>query len=430
MTTGKAISHLLILALVLTPIFGLQEWLEIVPAFNHVVDNELQMAVKATKDILLAMILLLFALDVLRGRPILAKPLIWVMFSLALIASLITSARGKPLLALIGLRSLSPLLLVFVAHSYLDMAFMKRMLRVLLFIFILECCAATIQVLIGSPISGHTFFKLAGRPFGTFAKPWSLAVFICFIVCFTIGWDVHCYGRPRRMALGLALVSAFFVYLTASGAGVLTLATMLTVYILVLKRNHPYAKAAIVPAILLAPAVAFYNLTWLTGRTGVFRSVHSRLGILHAFADSSGIKEMLIGRDMGLGSNAAMTFSRLGAAEFGGANSLFISDSLYVSLLSQAGFIFLLCFLAFNALLFERARRSRCQGMNPVAIMMIPAALAASLGGNVLELYPVNWLLCIVYGAVLREARGRAGREAGTVSETYQHDLHRYEVLA
>jgi Kef-type K+ transport system membrane component KefB len=125
-----------------------------------------------------------------------------------------------------------------------------------------------------------------------------------------------------------------------------------------------------------------------------------------------------------------VTFSRLGAAEFGGANALFISDSLYVSLLSQAGLIFLLCFLAFNVLLFKKAWQHRCQGMNPVAIMMIPAALVVSLGGNVLEFFPASWLLCIVYGAVLRQAHDNAGHEARTASEASECHPCRHEVLA
>jgi len=410
MSTRTAISRLLLLGFILTPIFGLQDWLEVMPAFNRYVNIESQLLIKAMKDILLAAILLLFVLDVLSGRPFLANPLIGLMLSLALVAALITSAGGKPFLALIGLRSLSPLLLIFIGYNYLDMVFLKRLLRVLTFVFVLECCAATLQLVIGTPTNGRTFLNLTARPFGTFGNPWSLAAFICFVLCLRVGCDLYWHGRPKRTTQVFALVAAFFVYMTSSGAGVLTLAAMLIAYILFLWRTHPYAKAAVVPALLLAPAVTFQNLALLTGRQSVFNSARCRLEILSEFLSSSGLKEMLIGRDMGTGSNAAVTFAHLSAATFGGAETLFISDSLYVSVMSQAGFVFLLCFVVFNILLFRKAIRERDYGINPMVVLMIPAVLVASLGNNVLELYPVNGLVCIIYGIALKREHQPVGQ--------------------
>jgi hypothetical protein len=429
-STSKAISRLLLLGFVLTPIFGLQDWLEVLPVFNRYVNIESQLLIKAMKDMLLGAVFLLFVLDILSGRSFSMNPLVWLMLSLALIAALITSAGGKPFLALIGLRSLSPLLLIFIAYNYLDMAFMKKLLRVLVFVFVLECCAATLQLLLGVPINGYTFLNLAARPFGTFGNPWSLAAFICFVVCFRMGCDVHWYGRPTRTTRVFALVAAFFVYMTASGAGVLTFAAILAVYALFLWRAHPYAKAAVVPTLLLAPAATFLNLALLTGRQTIFNSVRGRLGILDAFVNSLGLKEVLIGKDMGAGSNAAVALTRLSSAEFHGAETLFISDSLYVSLASQVGLVFLLCFLAFNILLFRKAICHRYQDMNPVAIMMIPAVMIVSLGNNVLELFPVNWLMCIVYGVALRQGHMSAGYLPGTMRRTSELHSYRHEALA
>lgn len=417
-STKRVISRLLLIGFVLTPVFGLHDWLEVLPVFSRYVNIESQLLIKAMKDILLTAILLLFVLDVLSGRPFLANPLIWFMLSLALIAALITSANGKPFLALIGLRSLSPLLLVFIAYNYLDLVFMKKLLRVLVFVFTLECCAATLQLFLGRSTSGRTFLNLAARPFGTFGNPWSLAAFICFVVCFRLGWDLHWHGRLRRTTPIFLLVAAFFVYMTASGAGVLTIGAILTTYAFFLWRSHPYVKASIVPALLLAPALTFRYLGWLAGREGVFRSMQFRLEILGGFLRSSGLKEMLIGRDMGAGSNAAVTLKHLSSSGFVGAESLFISDSLYVSLMSQAGVVFLLGFLVFNVLLFRKMVRRPRQDMNAVAILMIPAVLVASLGNNVLELFPVNWLICIVYGIVLRREYPPVGCMTATAEET------------
>ena len=348
MHTKTLISRLIIFGLVLTPIFGIQDWLEVLPIFNRYVDFGFQVAIKATKDILLVTVFVLFVLDVLSGRPFLRDPLVWLMVSIIGIAFIITCMDGSPFLGLIGVRSFSPLLLIFIAYAYLDVAFLRKVMRVLLFLFVLECCAAGLQIFLGVPISGCTYFGLAARPFGTFGNPWSLAVFICCVVCFRVGWDVHVYGRPRQITWIFVGVSSFLVFLIQSGAGILALSVILISYFLFLSRQHPYAKASVTPALVLIPALAFYNLAWLTGRPCIYSSVRTRLAILTDLLGSMGSKDILIGRGMGVGSNAAVVFTNLSSMAFGGSEKLFISDSLYTAFISQAGIILLMVFIAFN----------------------------------------------------------------------------------
>lgn len=54
---------------------------------------------------------------------------------------------------------------------------------------------------------------------------------------------------------------------------------------------------------------------------------------------------------------------------------------------------------------------AKYQGVNAIALLVIPVAIVASLGNNVIELFPVNWLLFIVYGLVLRRQPGLLPRQ-------------------
>jgi hypothetical protein len=405
MSTKRLISCLILTGLVLTPVFGLQDWLEMLRILNFQVDAQAQIVVKLAKDALLGMACLVFVLDVLKGRGFPRSVALYAMISLLLIAFAYTAIEVSPLLALIGLRSLSPLFIIFIAYSYFDMAFIRNLMRVLFFLFVVECIAAMLQAVVGRPIAGLTYFQLAARPFGTFANPWSLAIFTCFVVCFTIGYDIHLYGRLSRMTHGVVVVASVCVGLTQSGAGLLALSTILVLYFLVLSRQHSYVKASLMPALLLTPIVVFFNLAWLTGRARVGASAQTRMDILGNLMDSLSMKGILIGKGLGLGSNAAVTFSRLSSASFEGADALFISDSLYTGLISQVGLLFLLSFTVFSVVVFLHAVRRKRLGVNSIAVMAIPSALVAGLGNNVLELFPVNWLLCIVYGLVLRSVQ-------------------------
>jgi hypothetical protein len=413
----KLIPGLLYIALILTPIFGLQEFVKVLSILSGTVNTEAEIFIKGTKDLLLLLIFLLFFVDVLSGSKFLNTPLVWLMITIILISFFITCLTLNPFLAVMGLRAFSPLLLIFIAYKYFDMNTIRTVVRILSFLILLEFCLAFAQSLYGLPIAGVTYWGLAARPFGTFIHPWSFAIFVCFVLCFKVGFDMYLYKGLTKTTWLFIGPSIFFIFLAGSGAGVITLSVLLISYFLFFSKVHRYIKASVLPALLLIPLWAFANLQFLTARRDIYTSVRGRMDILANLISSAGLKEIVIGKGLGVGSNAALTFLKLNPIELRGADVLFISDSLFASIIAQAGALLLLLFIAFNIYLFKKAADNKCQGINPIALLAIPSAMVASLGSNVIELFPVNWLLFVVYGLALKRQKRIAPCQSSIISK-------------
>lgn len=401
----KAVRALFYLALLLTPIFGFQELLKAVAVLSGSVNAEAEVVIKATKDLILVLIFLFFLIDISSGARFLHNLLVWAMLTIIIVSFFVTCLSVGPLIALIGLRAFSPFLFIFIAYKYFDMNTVKCMVRILSFIVIVQFCAASVQMSYGLPLDGFTYFGLAARPFGTFVNPWSFAVFVCFVLCFRLGFDIYSCRAISKATSIFMLASILFIFLAASGAGLLTLSVILLTYFLSFSKIHTYIKASLFPTLLLIPPLILSKLRFLTGREHIFRSIQSRIDIFMNLVCSSSLKDILIGKGLGIGSNAAVTFLKLNPLELTAREVLFISDSLFTSVMAQAGVLFLLLFMVFNIYLFAKAISSRYQGIHPIALLAIPSAMVASLANNIIELFPVNWVLFAIYGLVLKEQK-------------------------
>ncbi len=409
----SVVCYLILIGLALTPVLGLQLWLRVLPLLGaYVTDGPHVIMIKVTKDAILCAILICFILDVLRGRPILCNPLLLCIVVLLGISFAVTAAEQPPVLALLGLRAFSPFFLVFIAYSYLDMTHIRSVVRVLSFLLIVELCAACIRMRYGLAIHGVTYLGLAARPSGTFMSPSSWSIFLCFIICYMLGLDVHRFGRPRRRTRCLVAVSTILVLLSGSGAGVLALTTLLSCYLLFFSRANSYLKASLVPMFLLMACVIGGHLHTITGRATIYRSLWTRVGIFSDVFMSAGTKEMLIGRGLGAGSNVAVTFASLNPLASWDSDTVFIADSLYASMMAQAGVLFLLVFLLLTVWVFRRALSAPYVGMNPVVLLAVPAALVGALGNVITEVFPVNWLLFIMYGVALKRSVRQVSEDA------------------
>jgi hypothetical protein len=407
MSTKRLISCLILTGLVLTPVLGLQYWLKILPGLQTLIPFGTQIVLfKVAKDVLLCAIFILFLLDVLRGRAILCDPLLLVMMAVLTISFMVTAREYGPMLALAGLRGLSPLLLAFVAYSYLDITYVRRVVKVLGFLLLLEFCAACVRAQFGLAVHGLTYLGLAARPCGTFVAPSSWSIFLCFIVCYMVGSDIQMFGRPRGKTWCFVGVAAFLVFLSGSGAGILAMGTVGACWFLLFTRVSPYIKASLFPLMVFTTLAVWAFLPILTRRPAVFESANSRVQILSDIFLSCNLKEFFIGRGLGIGSNIAVTLTRLDPRAFDTGDAVFIADSLYGSLMAQAGILFLLAFLALNLWVFRKALVARYSGISPIVLLVIPVTLVGALGNVVTEVFPVNWLLFILYGIALRRDRG------------------------
>jgi hypothetical protein len=403
----------ILLGLVLTPVLGLQYWLKILPGLQTLIPFGAQIVfLKAAKDVLLCTIFLLFLLDVLRGRPVLNDPVLLGMLVVLLISLVLTAHQYGPMLALAGLRGLSPLVLVFIAYSYLDVTHVRSMVKVLGFLLVLEFCAACVRAKFGLAVHGLTYLGLAARPCGTFVAPSSWSIFLCFIVCYLMGSDIQMFGRPRGKTWCLVGVAALLVFLSGSGAGILAMGTVWACWFLLFTRVSPYLKAALFPLMVFTTLVVWAFLPILTRRPEVFESANTRFQILLDIFLSCNLKELLIGRGLGIGSNIAVTLTRLDPGALDAGDAVFIADSLYGSLMAQVGILFLFGFLALNLWVLRKALVIRYFGVSPIVLLAIPVTLVGALGNVTTEVFPVNWLLFILYGIALRRDMGEVSEDA------------------
>jgi hypothetical protein len=398
----KSIRMLVCLALLLTPILYLPAVMEMTMRAGLTAGRD-AIAMKAAKDVLLIVIFSLFLLDVLWGRAFVSNPWIWALATGIAISFCVSFYRSGPLLAMIGLRSISPFVLIFVSYRYMDARSLRAIVKVLGVLLFVEFCATVVRALYGVPVDGRTFFGLVARPSGTFASPTSWSVFITLIACYKLGFDVSQYGYPRGRTWLVVGVCALLVYLAAAGAGLFAFTGLMASYFLFLSKTHRYLKAAVLPLILLAPIVILSNLPLLTGRARAYSSVRIRSGIILDLMQSMDFREMLIGKGLGVGSDVAITVRHLNPDILAGVDDLYYSDSIYAAMLGQMGLVFAVVFLLFNVYLFTRALRRRWFGVCPIAILAIPAVMAGGAGSVITEVYPVNWLLFILYGMALRD---------------------------
>lgn len=412
MTTKKPIHGLILIGLVLTPVLGLQYWLKILQSVQVLAPLGDQIVwFKAAKDVLLITIFALFLLGVLRGRPLLCDPLLWGMLAVLIISFVLTTHEYGPTLALAGLRGLSPFLLIFVAYSYLDITHIRRIVKVLGFLLLVEFCAACVRAKFGAAIHGSTFLGLAARPCGTFVSPSSWSIFLCFIICYMAGSDIQRLGRMRMKTWCQVVLAAFLVFLSGSGAGVLALGAAFCCWLLLFARMSPYLKAALCSLFVFAAAGVWASLPILTGRSRVYDSANTRIGILSDIFLSCDLKEFFLGQGLGIGSNTAVTLAKMNPGVFGEESAAFIADSLYGSLMAQVGILFLAAFLVLNLWVFRKALAARYSGVSPIVLLAIPVTLVGALGNVTTEVFPVNWLLFILYGIALRRDMGEVGRE-------------------
>jgi hypothetical protein len=415
--TGRLIRLSLYFGLLLTPVLYLPAILEMttrvtaggLPPGHGVI------AIKAAKDILLLTVFLFFCLDVLRGYPFVGDPFVWLLAGGIGISFLVSLSLAGPVLGLIGLRGISPFILIFVGYRYVDTKALRTIVRILGVLLAIETSAAIVRAFYGVPVDGRTFFGLVARPSGTFVSPTSWSVFISLTACYILGFDISLYARPRRRTWFVVALSGLLVYVSGAGAGLFAFTAFLASYFLFFSRIHAYLKAGVFPLLLLAPVLILTNLSFLTGRPSAFHSVESRVGIIGNLLSSMSPREMAIGKGLGVGSDVAITIQRLHPEMLTGIDNLFGSDSLYAAMLGQMGLVFVVVFLVFNFRVFGRSLRVRDHGVHPIVILAIPAILAGANGSVTTEVFPVNWLLFLLYGMALKGcACGRRDREHST----------------
>ncbi len=202
------------------------------------------------------------------------------------------------MLALAGLRGLSPFVLVFVAYSYLDVTHIRRIVKVLGVLLLVEFCAACVRAKFGSAIHGLTL-GLAARPCGTFRLPVQLVGLPVL--------DHMLHGRFRYpevraaanedMVLGRrGNVSDLHVRIRGwcPGSG-----CRLWLLALIFRQDIPIPQGLALLAVHVRGRGGVDVPSPLTGRPRVFDSANTRIGILSDIFLSCDLKEFFLGRGLG-----------------------------------------------------------------------------------------------------------------------------------
>lgn len=338
---------------------------------------------KVLKDLLLLVLTAGSLLAWLRGRsrlvPLSAS---WPALFLALfVAGQATAGllRGAPLPTLAGLRGFA-FLGVALAAGWITSDLLRRLLPWLLVLLAAQLLLAPLELLRGVPVQGHLRLfgeSFARRAMGTFVMPNSLGVFAACVVALAAGFGATARQRSLAWTLGLVVVLA-----SGSATGLVLLAAVGAWQALAAPRR-PGVRA---PAALGAALVAI-ALLLLHGRSDVLDSLSGRLHSLGALLDAPAL-HLLLGRQLGLGTNAAGQLHAGIASDLPAPETPFLgAESAVSALVLQTGLVGLALFAAALALAWARV---------PPARPLLLALGAACLTLGVTEAFPMNLLLGVV----------------------------------
>lgn len=394
--TFKIIRNLLILVFLLTPLFGFWEYLGYLGYFPYTRQEVLTpWYVKGLKDFILLIIYGITIITIMVERKIIKLPLILFFFYLWVLTLFCISFVDNYIFAIIGLRSIYTLFLVYISFYFLTSKDLDVIFKIMVIVAILVIPLVGIQVLYGIPIYGKILNQFAARPTGVFVQPSSLGIFMVTVLLF-----LTFSSNFRRLKFVLIPIIGFVVLLTASGTAFFSLVFVLLLILLKVKMNI-YLKAAFI-TITMAFLIGFIYFSFsylplISGRPDIWNSPLGRIGVLANYISDMSLKDLLIGKGFGYGSNSAFTILPTVSYNSDMSRYAFIPDSLYISLFSQLGLIGLFFFLVFNVSVFLKSN-------HPFRIT-IPVFLFMGVTVNILEFFPLNWVYPILLGICLKYRR-------------------------
>lgn len=331
----KIIHSVILLLLALTPIFGIGEVQRLMSNSSAEIilgPMETPVFIKLIKDFGFASIIFLSFLIITSRRKVTRHVFYFVPFSLFILVLVVQSFVNQPLSALLGIRWILPLFLVFFLINNVNEILIKKIATLLSFLFILFFILQVYQ-LFNISLYGKTYFGLAARTPGFFLFPNTAGFFACLVFFF-----VYFYMNTCRLKKVVLFLVPFSVFFTVSGAAIIVF--LLVCFVLVfLKRNFKLAifivyLIPLVTIILLGnPATrgelseSINMLGILLGRDHSFSySLTQRTDILHDLYDSG----KWISSDFGAATNAGYLMNVLNAR---------VVDSTYASIVGNIGII-------------------------------------------------------------------------------------------
>lgn len=385
---NKFIQYLILLALLLTPIFSFYEVLALITGtLTSQTEALTPIYIKVMKDVFFALIILLSIFKILR-KMMVNKYVIFFLFLASIIVCnicLTLISGGNYMMVLAGIRWSIPILLPFFLIGIVNGEFMRKIDKMLIFLFFLHFVLQIYQLFTMQFWFGANVLGLAARTPGIFMIPNTAAFFT--VLCW---FFFNYYGNfTRRQMAFIHIWTGISVLLTMSGAGIIVY--ILLLFISAIDRRHLKIALFFSPMIIV---LLLLVITSISGRTEDYieRSGGARLQI---FVDEL-TNANLLTDSFGIGTNTGVLFASSNMGSSGGK----IVDSTYASMIANTGLLGFAFFIGVALLWLYNAMRINRQYTYSFTIIF------GLFGATtiIFEAYPINLLFSICLAYIVSQA--------------------------
>jgi len=378
------VRYLIYLTIIATPLFTITEYIAMmqglyVVSFLEATDYRIKMI----KDLALIIIIMLSILYLLLRAKI-KMPNIIIIIGLIISSFFIGLANNGLVFSFISLRIYMPILLLIVAFNMLSDNDYEVLYRIIIYLGCSEIFIAISQMIFGVG-TGTSFFGIYKRVVGTFAYSNAFAIYMVMVNSILLAKRRNCIENI------LLFISTILIFISGSAAGIACMCIIYILYILFNKERITIAKLLIAKSIVLFTLIIIVFMPVITARDGVYsRSAGGRLVVFFRLLENRTPFEILFGRGIGVGTNTTKYLLESKIIE--SKDTAFISDSQYVSIFAQAGLLGLSVYIMISIYMVYLSYKYRYK----IGMYIFPIILFYNLSGNILEIFPLNWIYPIL----------------------------------
>lgn len=369
----KIIQNILLILVFLTPLFGVVEGfgaIDFTVPFTLVFIKSLKLFI-IFLVVFLTVCRLLFT-DFFHLKSVL---LLFLLFVFTLMVFLLSS---NIYIALAGLSWSLPFFLIFLLVGAIDVNFLYKLTKVLVFVLISNTLLQLAQMFYMPAYRGFNFFGLSGRLAGFFSSASSAGILSSFVY-FSIKYFSNFNLRWKNIFLAVSVLSVF-LSMSSTGVGLLVIIIMYPFYLK--SKNKIIGILFFVP--LIFTAISYLDV--LTGRDSGSSesSFTTRLSILFQQIENSEIISTNFGKATNMGVSIERNLNIY-------VDGVFITDMMYTSLLVNYGW--LITFILLGLLLITLIHIKR---LNSISLnLFIVMCLLGSSALIITEIFPINMLIAI-----------------------------------
>ena len=378
----RVIQKLILILIALTPFISIVEVLSYLR-----IDNGLEILyIKLIRDILIVGIFFLSTLNLLLKKiPAHIFFALYIICSFTLVCILMSTEDIQITLA--GIRWLIPVFLIYTLHNIIDDIFIKKISKLLAYLIAIHIVIQIIQMFYMPALGGLNLLGLSGRLPGIFVKPATAGIFSAFCLFFFKYFPPY----KKKTNIQLMFVCICSVLLSMSSAGV-----VLTVFILVfplfLRSKHKLLLSFVIFPIFITTIL---NLDTITGRNdgSSLTSISTRFNILEGVFDMSEAISTRFGSATNAALNIKLYSGEIDTIDFDPTSKVFIADAMYISVLTNYGYILFGIFIIYIIACFCNIFLSKNVGYISASIVIL-----LTMGTIITsEIFPINIFSAILF---------------------------------